>query len=131
MRSVDLLEGGQRNEAVTQRNTILVLHLHGGLLVELRDLHALRTVQGADAAEVAPLKGVVNGRSVTVTLALRAVVLRTGVERGGLGDRELSTRGLRRRLCGPLCILADQKNHGQKQKSRQATKKSQDRKSVV
>ena len=64
-----------------------MLHLHGGLLVELRDLHALRTVQGADAAEVAPLQGVVNGRSVTVTLALRAVVLRTGVERGGLGDR--------------------------------------------
>ncbi len=80
-------KSGQRNEAVTQRNTILVLHLRSGLFVELRDLHPLRAVQGADAAEVAPLEGVVNGSPVTVAFALRAVVLRTGVERGGLGDR--------------------------------------------
>ena len=81
------LEHRERDEAVTQRNTVLVLHLGSGLLVEFGDLHTLRAVQGADAAEVAPLEGVVHRGSVTEPLGLRTVVLRTGVQRGRLGDR--------------------------------------------
>ena len=81
------LKGGQRDEAVTQRHTILVLHLGSRLLVELRNLHALWAVESTDAAEVTPLEGVVDGSSVAVALTLWAVVLRSGVERGGLGHR--------------------------------------------